>query len=116
MKLNQLLSSTTLLNQHYCNKTSAWCYLGFIKNLSSFQSAGKCMSLSAEEKCHCSQKLFNAVLQSYLQVNLMHKGIQDVLLKLVSNCKDQVLLLNQTKINFACVYDSNRISTYKFCM
>ena len=67
--------------------------------MSSFQSAGKRISLSAEEKYHCTHQLFNAVLQSYLQVHLIYKGIQNILLKLGSKCKDQVLLLNQTKNN-----------------
>ena len=97
MQLNQLLPSSTLLNQHCFNKASAWRYFGFINNLSSFQYDGKHMSLSADEKFHCTHQLFNAVLQLYLQVHLIHKGIQNVILKLGIKCKEQVLLLNQIK-------------------
>ena len=66
--------------------------------MSSFQSACKHMWLSAEEKFHSTHQLFNAVLWSYLQVHLIYKGIQNILLKLGSKCKDQVLLLNPKKV------------------
>ena len=67
--------TTTLLNQNCRNKASTWRYLGFINDFSSFQSAVKRMSLSAEEKYHLNHQLFNAVLPLYLQVHLIHKGI-----------------------------------------